>query len=532
MKVQRSLRENVFTLLVAALLIAFGAAAAPAATLTVPSTAYPTIQSAVDAAAPGDTVKVKWGGGAGPNGEYFENVVIQTPIRLYCPTKKRKGPAVIDVSEKVTTIAGNDYSAGIYVESGGAGTTIDGCTVQFAQFCDAGTTPACPNNEAPGHGIAVNAADVTIMDVLVHGCQASGVRIYGSGDGFAMLNTTSNANGRNGFVVGEDDNRADNGTIKKCKASGNGNDEGGAGFSIQGYNLTVTGNRADQNDYEGFYIRGNGSLIRGNSATANNGHCYYIPGNDLVVEDNKADLCGDDCFRSGNIEVGNDGNDITFRNNTAYNCGNDGFDVDCNESGGSCGDITGNRAVGVVNEAFDLNFHRGNTIANNHAEMAENQGFRVSELDTVMFRNNTAVDNGRAGIRSSDGFDNIFRNNTSRNNGGDGLRLVNDGARALLEGNDIQGNWQDGIDINRDVSTGNVVNDNKVVGNRGTGIENDAQGTDITNNTSKKNRTDMAGAGARMPPTGTVGANGGNSFKTGGFGASTPGTGWNDGNIQ
>ena len=47
---------------------------ADAATLTVPSRDYPTIQSAVDAAEDGDMVKVKKGGGAGPRGEYNEKL--------------------------------------------------------------------------------------------------------------------------------------------------------------------------------------------------------------------------------------------------------------------------------------------------------------------------------------------------------------------------------------------------------------------------------------------------------------------------
>ncbi len=70
--------------------------------------------------------------------------------------------------------------------------------------------------------------------------------------------------------------------------------------------------------------------------------------------------------------------------------------------------------------------------------------------------------------------------------------------------------------------------------NRGTGIENDAQDTILTKNKVKKNRTDMAGLGARIPPTGTVdiGSSTGNNFVTGGFNVSTPGTGWNDGNLQ
>lgn len=508
---------------------------AMAATLTVPSAVYPTIQSAVDAAMAGDTVKVKWGGGLGDNGEYLENVIIETPINMICPPKKGKGAAVIDVSNTVTNLPGADYSAGIYIEAGGAGTTIKGCTVQFAQFCDLLTTPACPSNGAPGHGIVVDAPGVTLNKVLTHGCQASGVRIYGSGDDFLVKGSASRANGADGFRIGEDLDFADNGIITKSMARGNGNDGGSAGFSIQGNNLEITGNKSEQNDLEGFYVQGNSNLIQGNVTFSNNTYGFQILGNNHTIRGNGAINSGDDCFRVG--DLASDGNDNDFLHNAAGACGNDGFNVDCNSLGGTCGDIIGNQVIYAVNEGFDLNFHRDNTIADNRAEGAENQGFRLSNLENVTVRNNIAVNNGRAGFRSSDGFDNTFFRNISRNNGGDGLRLVNTGDGTLIDSNKIEKNWQDGIDINRDVSIGNIIRNNAVMKNRGTGIENDAQDTIITNNKVKKNRTDIAGLGARVPPAGPTGTvniplSTGNNFNTGGFNVSTPGTGWNDGNLQ
>ncbi len=454
----RVFKKNNLAYFFALLIFSFYCSQALAATLTVPTTAYPTIQSAVDTAMAGDTVKVKWGGGTGPNGEYQENVVIHTPINLTCLAKKNKGNAVIDVSNTVTTYLGADFSAGISVETGAPGTVIKGCVVQFAQDCDPTTSPPCNLNSDDGMGIEVRAPDVQLLGVAVHGNQQEGIRIHGVGDNFKVSACQSNANGGAGFRIGEAGFLTTGGTMQKSIAIGNGNNGGAEGFIISCNGCNITNNDSDQNDTDGFYIEGDGNIIKGNSATANNVYGYQILGNNHTISGNRADISGDDCFRIGDIN--SDGNDNAFTNNIAINCGNDGFDVDCNSLGGTCGNIIGNRAIGVVNEAFDLNFHRDNTIAKNHAELAENQGFRLSDLMGVMFQNNTAVNNGRAGIRSSDGIDNTFYKNISKNNGGDGLRLVNAGEGALIEANKIEKNWQDGIDINREISIGNILHNN------------------------------------------------------------------------
>jgi hypothetical protein len=85
------------TIVAALILVFLSVQAAQAATIVVPND-QPTIQDAVDAANPGDTVKVKFGKGGGPNGEYKENVYIDKQIKLLCPKDKKGRRAVIDAS--------------------------------------------------------------------------------------------------------------------------------------------------------------------------------------------------------------------------------------------------------------------------------------------------------------------------------------------------------------------------------------------------------------------------------------------------
>lgn len=95
------------SLVALAAVLALGLTALPAqaATFTVPSGAFPTITAALGAGPlPGDTVKVKKGGGSGLDGEYHEEgLKIVTPgIKFICA----KG-AVIDgsVPTGVTTVS-------------------------------------------------------------------------------------------------------------------------------------------------------------------------------------------------------------------------------------------------------------------------------------------------------------------------------------------------------------------------------------------------------------------------------------------
>ena len=78
-----------------------------------------------------------------------------------------------------------------------------------------------------------------------------------------------------------------------------------------------------------------------------------------------------------------------------------------------------------------------------------------------------------------------------------------------------------------------VIDGNRILNNRGTGIENDAgSDTDIKNNVVKGNHTDIAGRGDDFDfdggeCTGAAAATdgGSNVFDTGGFEVCTPGTG-------
>jgi hypothetical protein len=151
-------------------------------------------------------------------------------------------------------------------------------------------------------------------------------------------------------------------------------------------------------------------------------------------------------------------------------------------------------------------------------------GINLSTYDVTVEENVTRGNSGHG--FSFNGGSVLFLNNVSSGNGGDGFNI--NGSGLTLKGMVAKKNGADGIDIDTP-GTSNVIRGSEVRNNAGTGIENEAQLTDIINNTALGNRTDIAGAGDRFSsPVGTVDQFSGNTYVTGGSSVSTPRTGFGD----
>jgi len=173
-----------------ALLLLPAASQTPGRTLNVPG-GYATIQAAVNAAAPGDTVQVA-------AGTYAESVEIAGKSAL----------ALQGAGADATTVAGTGW-CGVWVHGASTGIVIRGlgvrdCTASGVVCCGAGTSLALDDCDLSGNGsgaeyrggMCVNAgATVVITRCRVHGNGCHGLSCGGSGTVCTVTASTFASNG-------------------------------------------------------------------------------------------------------------------------------------------------------------------------------------------------------------------------------------------------------------------------------------------------------------------------------------------------
>ncbi len=373
------------SLVLAAAGLAASALPAAAGTLQVPSKAYPTIQAALNAAKPYDTVMVSAKGGV-----YSEAVTITTPH----VTLQGKGGPVIDGSALGKLVPQQPpfqpytvYPNGIDIRADHV--TVSGMTVQgFAGSLQGGT----------GIGIAAfGSGGVGPSDITV-----SGNTLRKNGEGLEIVGYTGNPYAYNGTytkgfqVVGNTltANSGDGAFIEGASVVAAGNrttGNGGYGLDVTGIGVTVSGNDSSDglavtdaaytydpsvNDpkypnpaptvvsfnyvhdssYYGLTVSGT-ETVTGNVIANNTGYGIYLSDADFSTV-------------TGNVITGtalggasDDGTGIYAEYSTAYYGADSGLKISLNQISGNAGDgiyfneyaggvislnsVTGNQGIGI-----------------------------------------------------------------------------------------------------------------------------------------------------------------------------------------
>jgi hypothetical protein len=197
------------------------------AQLIVPSTTYPTIQSAIDAAAANASIQVL-------PGTYFENIDL-----------KGKTVTLASVAGPTTTTIDGGSTGPVVSFTAGSprACVLDGFTITHGVAKKPGTLPEV------GGGIFINASSPTIRNCIVRDNRSNA---YGGGIG-----GTDYPSGATSPLI-------ESCVIENNFAQGLGYASGG-GICLTGFNTTATASVAE--------IRN--CLIRGNQATARGGGCYF-----------------------------------------------------------------------------------------------------------------------------------------------------------------------------------------------------------------------------------------------------------------
>jgi hypothetical protein len=240
-----------------------------------------------------------------------------------------------------------------------------------------------------------------------------------------------------------------------------------------------------------------------------------ISATDTVVQDNVSIDSGYGAFRvSGKAPV--------VVNNHATNAGDDdGFNINCS---GRCseGRVENNSTQGTNSddEGFYINVRNsprhasknaGFRIIGNTSSFNNDEGFNIYASSTVI-QDNIATDNG--GDSYEDGIyvaggDNTITGNKSYRNVDDGFEIYMETGYApnTITNNVAKWNLADGFYLTYQ-GDGNTIDGNKAIANEGEGIENDWTNSIMTNNVSKGNRLDCAGANPAATDSGNVCADG------------------------
>lgn len=488
---------NRFRIAVPCLFLAVAAGSADAATINVPAN-FPTIQGAIDAALPGDTIVVA-------KGVYEE--VLNIPNTLTGLTLRGKKGAVLDARP-----AGVDSGAGIVVVAN---------TVTVRDLVIRHAADIVSND---GDGIRVTGTGFIGRNLTIQHCEGSGIAIAGIGALIDNASITGTSDGVNFSVstvtlrrvktFGTTSNGID-GTgstvvIDKCAIR----DCSGFGIVITGSTLTLTKNSVVNCDSTAIQLTGNGATLTQNSVTGANGG-IEITGDAAALNKNKlrsifgtgVDIAGGTANVTGNTVDDADlaftltGNGNSLIGNTARRV------------------ITGIEAVGTTNNVGDnvlrdvsvigiaiTGTSTGTSVIANDVRNCGAEGI-VCSSDTVTIAGNALRDCGTfdlAALSIAANSNDITGNNV-RNSRSDAIRVLGDSNSVAA--NVCQSNLEDGIDIQS--GTNNTLSNNNCSSNSAEGIENNGGNTTIQNCTAQKNRTDIANDG-------TLGAFNFNVFTTGG----------------
>ncbi|MFK7769799.1 MAG: nitrous oxide reductase family maturation protein NosD [Mariniblastus sp.] len=323
---------------------------------------YSTVQSAIDAALPGDIVNVL--------GRRTENVVIDKPLLVrgnagtWLTAADRTQPCITIDSDnvRVNSIQARFGSEGVLVLAGSRNADVDTMTVRYA---DAGVVA-----QEDCHGC-------TVTNCYLFRLKGDAVNISSS-NGFVVSDNTAVFNDGIGFVFDDSNN----------------------GAAIN--NLAYTG------DSDGFQFVGNDNIVLDNRSMFNLGRGFLFLGDENTVTTNIAWRSGGDGF---DFETSSD--NLVQLNNSRYNSGNGYVFQNLSNNNTIVDNYT--RTNDVNGYLIDLS--ESNVFDSNEADDNGLHGFWLTNTSLQNhLKKNHSEDNVGAGY-FDEGVDNTFFQNSLRRNG-------------------------------------------------------------------------------------------------------------------
>ncbi|MCK5290971.1 MAG: right-handed parallel beta-helix repeat-containing protein [Thermoplasmata archaeon] len=220
---------------------------------------YTTVQSAVDAADPGDTVYVF-------NGTYSERITITKSLTL---TGERRASTIINggwAGDVIYVSASWVNISGFTIRNGGSESDDAGIELRYYSNC------RIHDNIVSNNGQGMRLTNTDRSDTILSNNVVAGNYQWGIFVGWADNNTTISNNLVLNNAGGIRLSFSDNNTVFDNNVSNNGGD----GIMFRGYNNTVVNNTVFNNEGYGLYIGGSNHTIDNNNISMNAQYDVYF----------------------------------------------------------------------------------------------------------------------------------------------------------------------------------------------------------------------------------------------------------------
>jgi len=383
------------------------------------------IQTAINAAGDGDTIKVA-------SGTYRETIVVP-PFKDRLTIRGGKG-VLLDARPNAPSGSGT----GITIL--GDGTTVSGMTVLHA----AGGSGAHPDADGSGHGVLVDAVGGRLDRVVVLNALGEGIVLYGSdhevgkcvvmgaGTGIYVEATDSVIAGTTvrgvrgaGIYASTTEVEITKCRVERCEADG----------------ILAYASEAVVHDNEvrvcatGINVNANGARVTSNDVGATAGVAIHVDAQGPVVVGNRVETSS-----GGGVLVQGDSALVTSNDVADVRTSTPGIQVDSSNA-----TVAGNT---VENIAWFGLYVTGfmNVVEKNRVEACGSYGTPAVHVagDESRVEGNTVSDATGIGMRVADGFAPTVTKNRVSGSLFTGLTLTNVG-EAHLEGNKVQNNLGEGI---------------------------------------------------------------------------------------
>ena len=390
---------------------------------------YTTIQAAVDAANPGDTIIVH-------DGTYTENVLVNKRLTI----QSLNGALLTTVqaasaSDHVFNVTADHVTISGFTVTGAA-TNSAGIYLYHVNNCTISNNTASDNYE----GIRLTSCnDNTLTGNTAYSNSYSGIWLSSSSNNTLTNNTASNTTRGIRLYFSSNNNTLTGNTA-------NSNDFFGIRLYSSSYN-SLTGNTANSNDLSGIHLDSSSyNTLTGNTATSNN--------------------------QSG-IALAQSSTYNTLTGNTASNNTYSGIVLTYSSTNNTLIDNTVSDNANGISTIWSSNY---NTIANNTANSNRWYGISLGfSSNSNNLTGNTANTNGYglsgsvtelgAGIHlSRSSTNNTLTGNTVSNNTGTGINLRHAASNNTITCNWIHSNSQYGLYLFNG-STGNTIAENNILAN-------------------------------------------------------------------